>query len=323
MKVFLSLFFAVIQMGLLAQNLVPNSSFENYAMCPDINNFCIPLAIPWISPTSNVPIYYNECSTYSWSSVPKNIFGYHRSRTGKAYAGFGVYASNVPELRQYIEVKLNDSLIQNQVYCVGFYVSLCESASCATNGLSAYFSPTPLSCPACSLLPYVPQINYLGNPITDTLNWVLISGTFIAQGGEQYVTIGNFNDDAHTSTKLVYANGNAAGYYYIDDVYVGSCDTTPVPDSSSWLLIPNIFTPNGDGKNDLFKMSGANIHSFSCTIYDRWGVQIAQLNTPDDAWDGRSKNGEPCSNGVYFYVATALGDDRKKYTCNGFLELIR
>ncbi len=324
MRMTLSAFLGLFQMGLIAQNLVPNSSFENSVSCPNGSGL-INLASPWVSPTAITPDYFNECSSSNRCSVPNSIYGHRWPRTGKAFAGLGIYASNIRNDREYIEVMLDDSLIRGHEYCIGFYVSLSEEAMYATNGLSAYFSSALVTCPPCSLMPYMPQVNYLGNPITDTLEWILISGTFIANGGEHFVTIGNFNDDTNISIKLVNATvvTNPAAYYYIDDVYVGTCDTTPVPDSSSGLLIPNIFTPNGDGKNDLFKMSGANIHSFSCTIYDRWGVQIAQLNSPDDAWDGRNKNGEPCSDGVYFYVATAVGNDRKKYTCNGFLELVR
>jgi hypothetical protein len=65
-----------------------------------------------------------------------------------------------------------------------------------------------------------------GNPvIQDTLNWVKVSGCYLAQGGEEYLTIGNFFDNANTQITA----GNGSSYYYVDDVLVeeitGSCTT--------------------------------------------------------------------------------------------------
>ena len=75
-------------------------------------------------------------------------------------------------------------------------------------------------------------MNY-GNPvITDTLNWIKVSGIYIAQGGEKYITIGNFFDNAHTYEDTLNAQSQyIEAYYYIDDVSVLEINSSYTP---SW-----------------------------------------------------------------------------------------
>ena len=139
------------------------------------------------------------------------------------------------------------------------------------------------------------------------------------------LTIGNFNTDSNTSTNLVNQSGSGgpAAYYYIDDVYVGTCDTLKPPVIKSSLTVPNVFTPNGDGQNDVFSIQQSNIQTLNCKIYDRWGGKVWELKGPDESWDGHNQTGNPCNDGVYFYVLDAAGEDGKAYHQTGFVELLR
>lgn len=73
----------------------------------------------------------------------------------------------------------------------------------------------------------------------------------------------------------------------------------------------NVFTPDGDGINDLFTFSftSASISEFECVIVNRWGVVVGEINHIDDGWDGTDKSGSPCKDGTYFYSYTAISDD--------------
>ena len=301
---------------------MPNNSFETVSSC-NINPGEIFKAPPWIDPTNATSDCYNECSTNVSTSVPLNQAGHLFARTGKGYAGFVTYTNGVLNHREYIQVKLTDSLIRDSVYCVRYYVSRGSNAQYAANGFSAYFSTTPVSCPVC-FLPFSPQINYNGTIVVDSIDWTEISGHFVASGGEKYLTIGNFNDDSHTNVLLVSpANSNIVSYYYIDDVYVGTCDTIKPPVIVSSLSVPNVFTPNSDGVNDVFKIQGSNIRTLTCSIYDRWGGKVWELKNRLENWDGRNPTGMPCNDGVYFYVLDAAGEDGKTYHQTGFVELVR
>ena len=84
---------------------------------------------------------------------------------------------------------------KNEEYCVRFYLSCSDNAKYSIDAFGAYFSINPVfyTDPNYNVLPLQPQVeNPTGNFITDTANWVLISGSFIASGGEKYITIGNF-----------------------------------------------------------------------------------------------------------------------------------
>lgn len=65
------------------------------------------------------------------------------------------------------------------------------------------------------------------------------------------------------------------------------------------LYIPNAFTPNADGRNDLFKIYGESIEDAKLTIFDRWGAVITTQNGQSVAWDGTNRGGSPVQEGVY------------------------
>jgi gliding motility-associated-like protein len=83
---------------------------------------------------------------------------------------------------------------------------------------------------------------------------------------------------------------------------------------------PNIFTPNGDGLNDLLEqMCGGQAHRFAIT--DRWGNTLFETDDPDPVWDGRH-GWSPCPEGVYYW-ALITADDRTGIIKRGFVHLLR
>jgi gliding motility-associated-like protein len=89
------------------------------------------------------------------------------------------------------------------------------------------------------------------------------------------------------------------------------------------LVIPNIFTPNGDGKNDLFSLTTIAIKELQCGIYDRWGLKVAEWNKVDGTWDGRTLNGKNAPSGIYFYIIKATPSKGEELNKQGFLQLLR
>jgi len=90
----------------------------------------------------------------------------------------------------------------------------------------------------------------------------------------------------------------------------------------SMLLVPNVFTPNGDGVNDEFRVSYRSIIAFSCSVYNRWGHKVYSWNDPAKGWDGMI-GGRPASEGAYFYVIQAQGADGAVYKLGGDINLLR
>jgi gliding motility-associated-like protein len=75
-------------------------------------------------------------------------------------------------------------------------------------------------------------------------------------------------------------------------------------DSCSLYELPNIFTPNGDGFNDVFKPYPYHfVEKIAIKIYNRWGNVVFETNNPDINWNGKEKSTDKdCSDGVYFYI---------------------
>jgi gliding motility-associated-like protein len=88
-------------------------------------------------------------------------------------------------------------------------------------------------------------------------------------------------------------------------------------------FIPNVFTPNGDGTNEVFTIKSDQLSSVDVSIYDRRGRQIARFTDPDIGWDGLIEGGTQAEQGTYFYVIYAQGTDGQTHNYKGTLKLIR
>ena len=93
---------------------------------------------------------------------------------------------------------------------------------------------------------------------------------------------------------------------------------------TSVLLMPNAFSPNGDGINDIYKPKEGyqNIKEFHAYIYNRWGQKLFEWSDPATGWDG-TYNGKPVKEGVYFCLVKAKGADGKTYQIKRDVNLLR
>lgn len=109
--------------------------------------------------------------------------------------------------------------------------------------------------------------------------------------------------------------------FRIDSSCVGEYHLPPPPPSLSdyELLVPNVFTPNGDGTNDEFSITGLRPGD-QFQIYDRWGALVYESSGNALTWDGNTANGNACSDGVYYYVITRTDAETNQ---KGFVQLIR
>jgi gliding motility-associated-like protein len=91
------------------------------------------------------------------------------------------------------------------------------------------------------------------------------------------------------------------------------------------LYIPNTFTPNNDGLNDVFMVEASSVLTYEIRIFDRWGDQVYFSTNIDDAWvgDRRGNNGTYCPNDVYSYVATIKGFNGEAEEYKGTVTLVR
>lgn len=301
------------------ENLVPNGSFEEYDTCPiGIADFSVK---DWFSPTYATPDYFNSCAS-SFPTLdagtPNNFAGYQKAYNGSGYVGF---ASCLPfdknfnldsNYREYIRIKLKKILKANSCFVFSCYLSLADSSMFCTGDIAFALTSNTLVTDSSAVPIYTNKEEILNNsPLCDTSKWVKFSKFFIASGDEKYLTIGIFRNDNNINYEYFNKNAsNGCSYYYIDDVEIIEVKC---------FEVPNVFTPNNDGVND--KLSLMNIpKNSSFKILNRWGNIIFEtLNPNQEFWDGTTKDGKLCSDGVYFYILDDADGNKK----TGFVHMIR
>ncbi len=209
------------------QNLVPNPSFEDTLGCPyfipDLEGKCK----FWHS-YRFTPDFFDACA--SSGTGYNNIYGYQQPRTGYAYTGIAMYWNTFPYSKEQIGVQLISPMVIGVKYFVTFYVSLAYNAiqeNIAVSKIGARFT-TYTYHDSTGQIPFNNDAQvYTNSIITDSINWVKISGSFIADSAYQYLSIGAFFDNAHTDTiQLPYQIVPQISYYYLDDVCVSTDSLT-------------------------------------------------------------------------------------------------
>lgn len=200
---------------------MPNSSFEDYSSCPT-NVAQVDRAVPWIDPTNSTPDYFHSCNT-GVVNVPDNMAGSQLAQDGQAYVGIGAYVSTWSNFRDYVQAPLLDTMIAGKSYCVSLWISLADTSKYCADKIGALFSNTAVTCnpPGC-VLPYSSTALLLSQScLNNNTTWIELKGMYTSIGGERFITVGNFFDDANTNTNLVNSNMTFnSAYYYLDNISV-------------------------------------------------------------------------------------------------------
>ncbi|MBP9068319.1 MAG: gliding motility-associated C-terminal domain-containing protein [Bacteroidia bacterium] len=167
-------------------------------------------------------------------------------------------------------------------------------------------------------------------PLSVTFN----NNSSTSAGASSIISTWGYGNGAVTqtvyNTQPTSASYTASGTYsVILIVRKGSCIDTAMRliyvELASKLEIPNVFTPNGDKSNDIFRLRASSLNEIYIIIYDRWGNKVYELtsDTGNFAWDGKSQYGKDCSEGTYFYIIKATGKDGQEYDLKGNVSLFR
>ncbi len=308
---------------LKAQNLITNPSFEEIDSCygqfADIgfDVFKWSGCKGWSNPIKSSSDLWCQ-NPIIGSFVPPNLVSYQNPRTGNSMSGIYIEFTNENlSYREFVQNELNQTLESNKLYRLQFYYNVSSggaAGNCPPNQFGVYGSVNEFKD---SLTYFLSYLNPLGVSdqikfIDDSLIWSLCEIVFKANGGENYLTIGNFQDSSNTTfvhscdttswEGLILAND----YYYLDDFSV---------EEYYDYSIPNVFTPNKDNVNDFFNPDVIQMEDWELEILNRWGNSITTLNKKNPFWTGENH-----SEGVYFYL---FKSESKKIFKQGFFQLIR
>lgn len=202
-----------------AQNLVPNGDFESFLLCPD-NSGGIGYAVGWTGFSSE---YYNSCDSLLFG-VPSNWSGFQNAASGNGYAGLISYPDySVPWYREFIQAQLSSAIVPGTKYFLCLKVSLVDSSHCSSNNIGMLLSTIPYDISGFAPMPTCNCSQLFStNIINDKINWTQLSTSFVADSAYQFVLIGNFFDNAHTSSYTANPPCSQYAYYYIDDVFIST-----------------------------------------------------------------------------------------------------
>ena len=209
-----------------AQNLVMNPSFDVYITCPGFGQYGSNFISNWDKPTIASSDYYN----FNCPGIQPTE---QAPRTGEGYSGIICYNFGT-EYREYITGTFLTPLVAGTYYDVEFWVSLHNGYIQAIEEVGAYISTTAPGPFGNALhINVIPQIENTSGALNDTMNWKQVSGQYLATGGEQFITIGNFNDDSTTTITQPGSTGSFGAYYFIEDVSVIADSTTSISEHSN------------------------------------------------------------------------------------------
>jgi gliding motility-associated-like protein len=304
-----------------------------------------------VSPTGGTQPY-----TYSWNTVPAQTTPNANGLSGGVYT---VTVTDVYGCSKTVSVTINESpslltvnLTTTDVTCNGMNDGTATVTHTGGTGPYTYtWSPSgPNSTSRNGLAPGVYTIT-----VTDaygcskTATSVIAEPPAVVAGFTADPVTGNmplpvtFTNTSSGATGYTWSFGDGTGDTAANSIHVYDAqgdytvmliafNASGCPDTAyikikvtekSRLVIPNIFTPNRDGNNDIFPLIEDGIVEVKGIIYNRWGEMINKFNTVNGGWDGRTASGLEASDGVYYYVIEALGSDGVTYKSHGFVTLVR
>lgn len=212
----------------VAQNLVPNGSFEDYTICPEFSGY-VQYATGWENLHTNSADYFNRCQSNQVVGVPLNTCGYQQPADGDAYLGLATSLFNVSWYREIVGIELEEPLQAGVPICLSFKVAVGgfgalpgNSAIYTARGVGMlFFNGFPDDWHA-FLYPNDAAL-YLDAVPTDTAIWYLVSGEYLPDSNYTHLAIGNFFADSLSAIVPLDTSGygtSGASYVFIDDLRV-------------------------------------------------------------------------------------------------------
>ena len=211
-------------------NLLENGSFESLkGKVKDIGS--IEIARGWYSPSPIKADLFTKENKNPNLLTSGNSFGKEEPKQGENYAGIVAFSYNDKVPRSYLATQIAQPMIKGMKYCVTMYVSLAEASKYACNQLAFNFSSKPLEQKdKGSIITASHILHPQKKVINASYGWEKICGTYIAEGGEKFITIGNFTNNEGTTNEKTPKNTAFKGvqaiaaYYYIDDIHISMID---------------------------------------------------------------------------------------------------
>jgi len=298
------LFFTTIQLHGFAQNLIPNGSFEQvYKPSKSRYSGNIEQAIPWFPAGIGSPDLISQ-GNFS--------YGFKKAFSGNNYAGIILFDADNKDFREYLSIKLIKKLENNKKYTVKLKTAAANKSYYYTDELGLVFNSDSLLRKDWNTISIVPNLkSEKYKAINDTSGWRNLEWEYLANGTEQFLTIGNFRNDINTNLLTSGIKNNMRlAYIYLDDImitpFIAASDSTkpenlpitsnPTPAvNAKKVIVPNVITPNNDGFNDIFIIENLPLYSH-LIVRNKKGIIVYNSINYKNNW-----NGDDLITGNYLY----------------------
>ena len=176
-----------------------------------------------------------------------------------------------------------------------------------------------------TVLQTVITATFTPNPLTGFAP-LTVNFTNLSTGATSYSwDFGNGLTSTDKNPTTIFGIGGT--YSVILTAYEGTCSKKVglniIVDHELLIIIPNVFTPNGDNINDVFTIQSTGVKEMTLSIFNRWGLSLYEFSGPNAAWDGNNSSGEKVVDGTYYYLIKVLGNNGKKLEKQGTVSLFR
>lgn len=320
------LFFSQVFSQTSIWTLINNPDFETYNNCPtggsNVNNDLV----SWVQASDGTSDYFNTSSSCGFTSSFNFFNTPPNSPNGDGFIGFSFW--NFASNREYIGTCLTNSLTTGDSYTMEFSLFPASGSGLIFAGTSS-LNPTiaVYGNVDCSKLPFT------GSGIPPASDgWILLGSQSVNLSVSQWTDHQlNFMAPSDISAIIIGGassippgSGTGTGgqdhYYFFD--YAGP----EIPSQNAPIVfkkhieIPNVFTPNGDGSNETFRINQMGIDNFLIKIYNRWGNVVFESTDMDFEWDGTNSNGK-LPTATYYYTIEATYVDGESENIKGTISL--
>lgn len=310
------------------QGQLVNGSFENYVNLP-VNLGEWQVVDGWNNAESTLasPDYYNYLANAN-CDIPQTAMALINAADGEGIMGMVMCGRKLSNIREYLVNEFSSALEVGKQYNFEFRISNGQRTNVSAAGLAVskigvYFSIEQPVQADYSPLNVVPQFTI--DTVFYSPQWTTVSFAFTAAQPYKYMTLGVFGNDDDKLIEIREGNDPAYAYYFVDGFKLQPVSSTynpqnPLPDRDDQatvkpenpkppivsgtipqpFFIPNSFTPNNDGFNDVYKPVKGYISEWEFEIFSPWGEKVFATNDEDLGWDG-FYNGAPCNVGSYVW----------------------
>ncbi|MFT4678870.1 MAG: gliding motility-associated-like protein [Litorivivens sp.] len=305
---------------------IDNASFEDHTGLPSSTGE-YQKCVGWGNAGSDVgsPDYYHYAGSQA-GDIPETPVAMVNAWNGSAVMGMTVCGNEHTNYREYISNVLTEPLKVGSQYVVTFRMTNGDLTNVSLAGLAVsdigvYFSTQAQHQTGNEPLIVSPQFSIETKFYSK--EWKLVRFVFEANQSFEHMTVGLFGNDSSKDFEVVEGNPQFA-YCFFDDFFIqeiqdpyegsqvfhieeekddGQDPTSyiePIDEDTDVFFIPNAFTPNNDGDNDVFRPVSPSHEKYHFEVFSRWGELMFSTKDPDLGWDGKfaAQLAEP---GVYVW----------------------